>query len=134
MGYEILEHTGDVKIRVFGNTKQELFESGAKGMFHILQPEASEKSSVIRTVSLQAQDINALLVDFLSEINYLRQVNREAYETINFLKFSDIALEAELQGREAQSFTEDIKAVTFHGLHIQQNPQGVWETNIVFDV
>jgi len=133
-GYEILEHTGDVKIRVYGNTKEELFENAVEGMMAVLKPKAKSQKPKQQIIKLQSQDINALLVDFLSEMNYLRQVNKEVYEKVNFITFSDIELEVKLEGSQVQEFGEDIKAVTFHDLDIHQNPQGLWETNIVFDV
>lgn len=136
--YEILEHTGDVKIKVQGRTKGELFQAAAAGMFAVLQPCLRQGSGgqgkVKRIVKIDSPDLNALLVDFLSEFNYLRQVNREAYDRIEIKKFSDTELEAELFGYEVEEFGEDIKAVTFHDLDIQQNKQGLFETLIVFDV
>lgn len=131
--YEILEHTGDVKIKVYGNTKEELFENAMLGMNAILKAKCKAQSAK-RTIKIESLDVNALLVDFLSEINYLRQVNKEVYDKVTFQKFSDTKVEAELQGYEVEEFGEDIKAVTFHDLDIHQNAQGFWETTIVFDV
>lgn len=134
MGYEVLEHTGDVKIRVFGNTKEELFCDAAAGMFAVLQPQKTEKPSAARSIQASSPDLNALLVDFLSELNYLREVHREAYDRVEIKKFSDTKLEAELFGQEVNEFAEDIKAVTFHDLDIKQDEQGIWETFVIFDV
>lgn len=134
-GYEVLEHTGDVKIKAYGSTKGELFENAMLGMVSLLMPKLKTKNEKVKkTIKVISTDLNALLVDFLSEVNYLRQVNREVYEKVNFITFSDRELKAELEGSKVEEFGEDIKAVTFHDLDIHQNPQGVWETIIVFDV
>lgn len=136
--YEILEHTGDAKIRVFGATKEELFLNALKGMGAILKSKinlpAGGQKSKIRKIEVQSQDLNSLLVDFLSEVNYLRQLHHEMYETVTFHSFSDTQLEAELEGRKVEEFGEDIKAVTFHELDVRQNADGLWQTDIVFDV
>ena len=132
--YEILEHTGDVKIKVYGNTKEELFENAMLGMMAVSKPKPKVQNPKQKSIKIQSPDINTLLVDFLSEVNYLRQVDREVYERVRFTKFSDVDLEGELEGYEVEEFGEDIKAVTFHDLEIHQNPQGLWETIIVFDV
>ncbi len=134
MRYEILEHTGDVKIRVFGRTKAELFQNAMAGMMAVLKCKVTSDKFKKRTVALQSSDINTLLVDFLNEVNYLRQVNNEAYQTVVFGDFSDTKLEAELEGFPVEKFGEDIKAVTFHDLNIHQNLAGLWETTIVFDI
>ena len=132
--YEILEHTGDVKIKAFGATKEELFGNAMRGMMAVLNPKSEARNPKRREVKVESSDINALLVDFLSEVNYLRQVHREAYEKVRFDKFSDTTIEGALKGFQVEEFGEDIKAVTFHALDIHQNPQGLWETDIVFDV
>lgn len=134
MSYEILEHTGDVRLKVSGETKEQLFQDAVKGMFGILKPKIEDKVSKVRPVNIKSSDINALLVDFLSEVNYVRQVRKEAYEEVSFTRFSDTELQGELRGYAVEEFGEDIKAVTFHELNIQKNPQGLLETNIVFDV
>jgi len=138
MGYEVVEHIGDVKVRVTGESKEQLFRDAAVGMFAVLQPRLRQGSDgqgkVKRIIKIDSPEINALLVDFLSELNYLRQVNREAYDRIEIKKFSDTQVQAELFGYEVKEFAEDIKAVTFHDLDIKQDEQGIWETFIVFDV
>jgi len=154
MKYEILEHTGDAKIRVFGKTKEELFLHALLGMNEILKPKVSaqgesasggkspasakasagRQKSKARKITLQSTDINALLVDFLSEVNYLRLVSMDIYNDIKFTKFSDVELEGELNGYEVEEFGEDIKAVTFHELDIKKNKEGFWETVVIFDI
>lgn len=133
--FEILEHRGDAKIKVFGKTKEELFLNAMLGMNAILKPLAiSHQRSAHRKIQIGAPDINALLADFLSEVNYLRITNMEVYNTVRFLKFTDTEIEAELEGYEVEEFGEDIKAVTFHELDIQQDDEGVWQTAIIFDI
>jgi len=134
MNYEILEHTGDAKIRVFGETKEALFIAALQGMNAILNPKVKSQNSKVRKIALQSQDINSLLVDFLNEVNYLRQVHMEIYGDIKFTKFSDSELEGELSGYAVEEFGEDIKAVTFHELDIKKNKEGAWEAAIIFDL
>lgn len=132
--YEILTHTGDVKIKVYGSTKEELFKNALEGMEAILKSKTKNKRSKTRKFEVRSSDVNALLVDFLNEINYLRQVNKEMYMEVEFKNFSDNEAEGIVRGFEIYEFGEDIKAVTFHELDIRQNEKGEWETNIVFDV
>jgi SHS2 domain-containing protein len=41
--FEILEHKADLKIRVFGKTKEELFENAVVGMFEAAKYEKKSK-------------------------------------------------------------------------------------------
>jgi SHS2 domain-containing protein len=132
--YEILEHKADFKIRVFGKSKEELFLNALLGMVAGLQPEFSNQRTVIRKIKVSSVDLNALLVDFLSEALYLIQANKEAYDRIVFARFNDNELTAELSGKKIERFGQDIKAVTHHDLAVGKNENGVWQAVILFDV
>ena len=144
--YKILEHPADVKVQVFGKTKEELFLNAMLGMMEVLKVK-SKKLKVKRKISVKSLDLNALLVDFLSEVLYLSQVNKEVYDDVKFSKFSpstrltarqagsgQTILEAELLGTKIESFGEDIKAVTYHGLEIKKNKKGLYEATVLFDI
>lgn len=141
--YEILEHKADLKIRVFGKTKEELFQNALWGMQESLKSEARRpKERIKRKIKIKSLDLPALLVDFLSEVLYLVQVNKEIYTNINFKKFLDTPstnsgqaeIEGELIGQKVERFGEDIKAVTHHSLDIHQKKDGGWEATILFDI
>lgn len=133
--FEILEHTSELKIRAFGKTKEELFLNMMKGMALSLRPKVKSKNEKVkRAIQVESQDIDALLVDFLSEVLYLTQVNREVYSEVNFSKFSDTELEGEISGKKAESFGEDIKAVTYHGAEMKKNKDGLYQVDIIYDI
>ncbi len=130
--YEILEHKADLKIRVFGKTKEELFLNAVLAMEEGLRPENKEQRTENRNIKVKSDNLETLLVDFLSEVLYLVQVNKEIYINIEFNKFSDSEIEAELSGQKVERFGEDIKAVTYHNLEIKQNK--TWQATILFDI
>lgn len=132
--HEILEHRADLKIRVLGRTKQELFLNAILGMESGLRSKLKTQNSKLKTIRIKSLDSNALLVDFLSEVLYLIQTNKEVYDDVKFIKFSNTDLEAELSGQKVERFSEDIKAVTHHGLDIRQNQDGIWEAVLLFDI
>jgi len=132
--FEILEHPSDVKIRAFGKTKEELFVNAMLGMVAVLRPKIKDKKEKIKNkIKIESVDLNALLVDFLSEVLYQIQTKKEIYNNIKFTKLSDTELTGELTGQKIESFGEDIKAVTYHGLQIQQK-NGLYEATILFDI
>lgn len=132
-GYKILEHPADVRVQAFGNSKEELFLNAMEGMNAVLQPQRKTQNAK-RKIKVKSPDINALLVDFLSEVLYLSQVNKEIHNNIKFTKFSDTELTGELIGQKIESFGEDIKAVTYHGLEIKKNKKDLYEVTILFDI
>ena len=132
--YEILEHKADLKIRAFGQTKEELFLNALLAMEENMRPEVLNKDNVKREIKIQSSDLSALLVDFLSEVLYLNQVNKETYFDIKFKKFTDKEIEAGISGQKVERFGEDIKAVTHHNLEIKQTKDKTWEGTVLFDI
>lgn len=132
--YEVLEHKADLKIRIFGKSKKELFLNALLAMNFGLRPEILDGKSVKRKIKAKALDLSALLVDFLSEALYLTQAKKEIYESVNFIKFADLELEVEIFGKKTKKFGEDIKAVTYHNLKIIKNKNDVWQATVLFDV
>jgi len=132
--FEILEHKADLKIRAFGKTKEELFLNMMIGMADSQKPEIEEEIRVKREIRVQSLDLPSLLVDFLSEILSLGQINKETYVDFKFRKFSDNELEGELFGQGVKGFAEDIKGVTYHELNVHQREDGSWEGMVLFDV
>jgi len=131
--YEILEHISDLKIRAFGKTKEELFLNILKGMMEGLRPEGIKKGKK-RKIEVSSPDLEALLVDFLNEVLYLSQVNKEIYKDIQFQKLTDKELEGELISQKFERIGLDIKAVTYHDLDIHQEKDGTWQATILFDI
>ncbi|MGC9031427.1 MAG: archease [Minisyncoccia bacterium] len=131
--FEILEHKADLKIRAFGKEKLELFLNAMLGMFESAKYEA-EGSKIKREIKISSLDLSSLLVDFLSEVLYLSEVNQEVYDEIQFKKFSDKNIEGILIGKKLKRIGVLIKGVTYHDLEIQQRKDGVWEATILFDI
>jgi SHS2 domain-containing protein len=130
--FEILEHITDLKIRAFGRDKKELFLNMLKGMAESQRAEKL-KIKTKRQVKIKSLDLAALLVDFLNEVLYLSQVNKEIYLDLKLKKFNDYGLEGEIIGQKVSKFGEDIKAATHHNLEIKQKDK-TWEAIILFDI
>lgn len=132
--FEILEHRADLKIRVFGKTREELFRNALIAMSDSLRPKIPNPKSQISKIRIKSANLETLLVDFLNEVLYLTQVNKEVYNNISFKKISDTEIEANLSGQRVESFDEDIKAVTYHNLDVHQEKSGTWQATILFDI
>jgi SHS2 domain-containing protein len=140
-----LPHTADIKIRVFGDDKNKLFEHAVIGMFQVLGPHAqgcSVKNGILtcpvlprsHVIELQAGDLESLLVDFLSQVWWFSDVYNEAYLDAEVQLMSDTHLKATVHGIEIEGFdVVEIKAVTYHDLSIQYI-HGRWQADIVFDI
>ncbi len=134
MPYEIIKHTADLRMKVGGKTPEELFAEALRGMMGVLKEESEKGEKRKRTIVVQSADRTSLLVDFLNEALAQAQINREIYDHVVFGRFSETALEAELEGAAVGAFDEDIKAVTYHEADVKRNEKGGWETMLIFDI
>lgn len=135
MPYSFLEHTADVRMHVTGESLEELFGDALLGMVAVMKPTRPQKpESIIRKISIDAQDATALLVDFLSEALVWIHTEREAYTRVRFQKLTERTLQAELRGYRVRTFGEDIKAATYHEADVRKGTEGTWSTNIIFDI
>lgn len=136
MPYEILKHTADIRLKVWGRTQEELFEEAAYALLKIMQPEVGNHHAapVKRYLAAEAASLTELLVDFLNRILTSAQTNKETYIKVDVHHLHDTNLEAELEAVKAEEFGEDIKAVTYHEAEVRQNEKGEWETFLVLDI
>ncbi len=134
-GFEELAHTADLEIRVWGEDLVSLFRQAAAGMIQLSGVEelAEGISSVQQNISLEAMDIEGLLILFLEELLYRLTEDYMVYEIQKLSISSEYTLKAKLTGAQIKSYQRDIKAVTYHNLNIRNTADG-YEVNIVFDI
>lgn len=143
--FEVVPHTADLKIRVYGKTVEDLFTHALIGMFQAMHPKAPDcdykndrlvcaSLPIKRDVGVNSPDREALLVDFLSEALYLSDVHNEAYLGVTISNLCENRISATLHGIPITGFDEsEIKAVTYHDLAIIKK-DGLWQADIVFDI
>jgi len=133
--FEILEHKADLKIRVFGKTKEELFKNAMVGMFKAAKYETTKQLMTKRQkIEISSLDLPSLLVDFLSEVLYLVETKKLVFERVEFKKFSENEIEANLIGKPLKRMGVHIKGVTYHDLDIHQEKDGTWQATVLFDI
>lgn len=129
-----IDHTADLAIRVWGHTLAELFIHAAQGMFTLMRFEPCKATErVTRSISLEAYDIEMLLVDWLDELLY--QATRDAilFDSFEIRSLKQSALEAVVHGKRPCYPQKVIKAVTYAGVAIRETANG-YETIVTFDV
>lgn len=131
--YEILEYTTDLKVRASGETKEELFLNMMIGMFRGARVETKDQDKVAREIKVESIDEPSLLVDFLSEVLSLSDINNEAYFKVEFSKLTNKELQGKIFGQPIEKIGLEIKAVTYHGIEIKKVGD-TWEAIILFDI
>ena len=137
--FEFIEHTAELGLRVKGKTSEDLFNNYAVVLFSLLT-DYQPKQIISRKITLQAQSLSELLVDWLNELlsiffadNFLP---KEYFIKITDDKGGKI-LEAEIRGEEFNFenniLKREIKAATYHNVKVEENDQG-YVGEVIFDV
>lgn len=123
---------------------EELFTAALEGMAEIMMGEgagrddinsaAAGKAGARKEIKVSSADETALLIDFLSEVLTISQIEKIVFLSVRFRRLTSKTVKAEVSGIRGQNFAEDIKAVTYHEAEIRKNTRGNFETTIVFDI
>lgn len=135
-GYTLIEHTGDLGIRLEAGSLEDVLGAAARALFDILAAgEAREDPAAC--VRLQAPDRDALMVEWLNELLYVHTVGRWILRRFDVALGGETALRAEVRGERfdpgRHKVRLEIKAATYHGLHLRREG-GVWRAQIILDL
>lgn len=133
---EYFDHTADVGIRLQRSSREALFRDAAFGMFYIIAPNNDFQAQTDYEISVENDDPETVMVNWLSELNYYFQV--EGYVPVNMdIHFDDSGLHAKITGDIADpsvhNIETEIKAVTYHKIYVKQK-NDAWQAQIIFDI
>ncbi|MBW2040230.1 MAG: archease [Deltaproteobacteria bacterium] len=137
MGYDLLDHTGDLGIRIWADDLGGLFCEAAWALFDIITDLEQVEVHLERETDVEGVGRDELMVAWLNELLYLHEV-----EGLLFRDFAVTELdEGRLKGvARGESFQEGhhviktcIKAVTYHQLEIKED-NGRWQAQVIFDI
>lgn len=139
--YEYLYHIADAKFKAYGSTLEEAYENAALAMFNVMINTSGLGTSESRDIEIESPDIKGLLVEWLSELLYLFEV-----DGIVFFEFKIYSIEKtndgfSLKGKASgepidlsrHNFDTQVKAVTFHDLQVESDKTGRFWVQVVVD-
>ena len=134
---QFLEHTADIGIKIKAPSLEQLFILAAEGMFEIIIPDRKVNSVEQIFINVDAMDIEELIINWLSELNFLFQTRQFLPAEFMTLKIKENTLSATVAGEQLDPVRHpveiEIKAVTFHKLYVRQE-NDVWTAQIIFDI
>ena len=133
MKFKFLDHTADIKIRAYGKTLNEAFESIALALSEHICKDQEIKSRKGKTIRITGSDIKNLLYKFIEEIIYLLDAE-DFVVTKSKVDVKDNKLNAKFYGGKASSYhLHHVKAPTYAEMHIKKK-KDMWEIQAVVDV
>jgi SHS2 domain-containing protein len=135
--FEILDHTADIGIIVHGENLKALFENAGKGFFHLITDLRKVKRRIERRVNLAGESLDRLMVDWLSELLYLHDVENLLFKEFKVESVGGDGLKATVKGEPFQDgvhvIKTEVKAVTYHQIEVRQETGG-WRAQVILDL
>ena len=136
--YEFFDHTADIGVHVFGATLQELFTNAAAALYGVLGQFQKSEVRDQKLLAIEAASLEDLLHDWLAELLYEVETNHLLYDEVEITDLTPERIAATLYGGEIDfarsQANEEVKAVTYHELRVEQLPDTTWRATVIFDV
>jgi SHS2 domain-containing protein len=132
----------DCALEIEGRNLDDLFETAAVALVELMVDPATVELSVERRITLAADTVDLLFYDWLSELIFRKDRDREVFPRTRVRVDGDspVLLEADVQGgvidRARTALRADPKAVTFHRFAVTplESGDGGWRARLVIDI
>jgi SHS2 domain-containing protein len=135
--YELFEHTADLGLRVRAADLNALFAEAARGLFAMVVENLEEvREEHQREFAIAGTARDDLLFDWLNELLYVFDTEHMLFSQFS-VQLGEAGLRAVARGepidRSRHHLLHEIKAITYHGLLLQQTTEG-WLAEVIVDI
>jgi SHS2 domain-containing protein len=135
--FEVLDHTADIGLIVYGEDLKTLFENAGEAFFHLITDLKKVRRRVEKRIEVKGEDLERLMVDWLSELLYLHDVENLLFKGFKVESVGEGGLKARVKGEPFQEgvhvIKTGVKAVTYHQIEVRKE-NGRWKAQIIFDL
>jgi SHS2 domain-containing protein len=135
--FEVLDHTADIGIIVYGEDLKALFENAGEAFFHLITDMKRVRRRIRRRIEIGKESLERLMVDWLSELLYLHDVENLLFKEFKVESVGENGLKAIVKGEPFQQgvhvIKTEVKAVTYHQIKVRKE-NGNWRAQIIFDL
>ncbi len=135
--FEFLEHTADVVVKAYGDTLAEAFVAAGEAMFALITDLSKVEPKQELVIEVESTDHEGLLVQFLSELIIIHEVNGMVFREFTVTFRGDDHLSAVGLGEPFDATRHEsglhVKAASYHMLEIVEEKDGAW-VQVLFDV
>ncbi|MHC4537783.1 MAG: archease [Planctomycetota bacterium] len=135
--FDIIDHTADIGVTVYGKYLKDLFTNAAHAMFSLMANLDNMEEKIIRKIEITAPDQESLLVSWLNELLYIYDAEYMLFKRFDIIHLDENRLKAKASGEkinlERHELKTDIKAATYHMLKIEKTVNDSFRAQIIFD-
>jgi SHS2 domain-containing protein len=135
--YELFEHTADLGLRVQAPDLDELFAEAGLGFFSVIVDNLDDvRAARSIDIRIAGHDRVYLLFDWLHELLVTFDTRRLVLREFR-VRLHDDGLDAKALGEELDPdrhrLLHEVKAITYHGLKLEQIASG-WQAEVIVDI
>jgi SHS2 domain-containing protein len=135
--HETFDHTADLGLRICAATLDELFVEAAEALFEVIVEDLRSVAPTRQVdVTLPTDDVDYLLFDWLRTLLYHFDAEHLLLSRFEVHVGAD-GLTGKAWGepldRSRHELCHEVKAITYHGLRVEQTPDG-WLAEIIVDI
>lgn len=135
--YTLLDHTADLRIRIFGKNLADLFKNAGLALFDLMIETDSSAATEEIEIHVAGADPADLLINFLRELLFLWTGEEKVVTMITITTLSETAVAARVNADPymlpRHHVIKEIKAVTYHQAEVFPTKKG-WQATVVLDV
>ena len=134
-GFQISTDSRGTHLEVWGGTLEELFSHALSAVASIATSDVlqlARKTKKIREeITVQAVDINSMLIEFLSEVISRMSMGNAAFTRVSFQEFGENFLSGTLEGALINAPEHEVQEIVDDSINIKKNTEtGFFETPI----
>lgn len=136
--YESFEHTADLGLRIRAADLPTLFIDAGRGLFSMIVADAEQsvRPKLEWECHLTGSRLDELLFDWLNELLYVFESERLLLSQFG-VQIADGRLDAHCRGEpldpSRHQLEHEVKAITYHGLRVEQTSDG-WLAEVIVDI
>ncbi len=135
--FETFEHTADLGLRVRATTLENLLEEAGRGLFSMMVTNLEDVRCLQEeTYRIEGSAVEYLLFDWLNELLYTFESERLLLAEFKVELDSD-GLRATARGEpmdlDRHRMEHEVKAITYHGLRVEESADG-WLAELIVDI
>ena len=135
--YETFDHTADLGLRIRAADLDTLFAEAAEVLFTaIVEDLSSVRPERMIEVNLSGEERDYLLFDWLKALLYHFDAEHLLFSRFE-VKVTEQGLHGKAWGepldRDRHELSHEVKAITYHGLKVEQKEEG-WLAEVIVDI
>ncbi|MFC1709452.1 archease [Candidatus Omnitrophota bacterium] len=134
--FEVIEHTADVGLSIYGKDLAALFENAAKGLFSFITDLGKVDADTEIKVNLSESNREELLVSWLNELIFEFSAHYFISKEFKIENITDNEIIAGVCGEKIDlskhKILSEIKAATYHELEVREVEGGL-QARVIFD-